>query len=119
MHTKRVFLVALVASGGLAGCSDNTSEVDARVRFEVKPGVLRECEPPVVATLTWDVSAAGLETVKIFVVDDKGKEKLFAEQGRSGTASTGPWTSPGMIFLLKSPSGNKTIGRIVVGSQKC
>ena len=71
------------------------------VKFAVKPESMRECDPPAVATLTWDVAMPDVQTVKIFVVNKPGGVTLFTHSGSSGTAETGPWVSAGVAFLLK------------------
>jgi len=73
-----------------------SSALAAGVNFAVTPESMRECDPPTVATLTWNVATAGVQNVKIFVVNKAdGAEKLFAESGSSGTVETGPWVSAG------------------------
>jgi hypothetical protein len=126
---RRYFLAAITAvSLSIAACSDEkksdlpatSSDLLAGVNFVVKPGSMRECDPPAVATLTWDVAAAGVQNVKIFVVEDKaGAEKLFIRSGTSGTAETGPWAQAGQAFILKDEGETKQLGKLIIQPTKC
>ena len=71
---RRYFLAAIAAvSLSIAACSgEEKSYLAAGVNFAVTPGSMRECAPPAVANLTWNVTAAGVQGVKIFLVDKAG-----------------------------------------------
>ena len=125
---KRYFLAAIAAvSLSIAACSDEkksdlpaaSSDLAAGVNFAAKPGSMRECDPPVVAKLTWNVAAPGVQSVKIFVVDNAGTEKLFAQLAASGTVETGPWVTAGTTFLLKDLSETKQLGKLIIQPMKC
>jgi len=126
---RRYFLAAIAAvSLSIAACSDEkksdlpaaSSDLAAGVNFAVKPGSMRECDPLAVATLTWNVAAAGVQRVKIFVVDKGGSaENLFLNSGASGTAETGPWAHAGQAFVLKDESEIKQLGKLIIQPTKC
>ena len=95
------------------------SSVAAGVKFAVKPERMRECDPPAVATLTWDVATPDVQTVKIFAVNKQGGVTLFTHSGSSGTAETGPWVSAGSAFLLKDGDEIKQLGKLIIQPTKC
>jgi hypothetical protein len=125
---KRCYFLAAIAAVSLsiAACSDEkksdlpatSSDLAAGVNFAVKPGSMRECDSQAVATLTWNVAAAGVQRVKIFVVEGSA-EKLFLNSEASGTAETGPWAHAGQAFVLKDESETKQLGKLIIQPTKC
>jgi hypothetical protein len=122
----RYFLAAVAAvSLFIAACSDEKnpetkSELAAGVSFSVKPETMRQCDKPVVATLTWNVEVEGVKEIKIFAVEDKNAAPiLFTHSGASGTAETGPWARAGHAFILKDGGETKQLGKLFIQSTKC
>src|SRR5262245_45510847 len=103
-----ILIVVVMFRPGLLYSDEKKSDVAAGVSFAVKPESLRECDPSTVATLTWDVRAAGVQGVKIFAVEGKNAApKLFTNSGASGTTETGPWVHAGHAFILKDEGETK------------
>jgi hypothetical protein len=89
------------------------------IKFEISPPSVRECDAPVVATVSWNADAAGVSTVKIFVSKEGGSEQLFANLGAQGNTLTEKWVVPNMVFILRDGTGSRELRRVVVGSTKC
>ena len=94
------------------------SEALPGVTFEVAPNTLRVCDPPMVAKVSWNATAAGVGTVKIFISNGE-EEKLFLFQGAEGSADTGPWVTAKTVFILKDGAETKQLAKFVVGSESC
>jgi hypothetical protein len=115
---KTVEFIISVVAFLLFACALPVEGRTEEVRFEVKPSSVRECDPPIVATVSWDATAAGVRTVKIFVSKEGSAEKLFANLGAEGDTVTGNWVSANTVFILKDETGRQ-LGRFVIGSTKC
>lgn len=85
----------------------------------IDPPSLRECDAPKVAKITWNVALAGVQSVKVFVRDTKGKEVFFTSGSSLGTASTAPWVVAGTTFVLKDGYSLNDIIATSVGANKC
>src|SRR5262245_66415711 len=97
----RYFLVAIAAVATVLTIAEIADEIAKAKRPEVsfvaKPESMRECDPPAVATLTWNVFVPGVQYVKIFVVHKDGSERIFSQEASSGIAQAGPWVSTGAV----------------------
>ena len=71
------------------------------VTMVVDPPSLPECDAPRVAKISWNASATGVRSVKIFVRDKKGQEALFFSGEPIGSASTGAWVGAGTIVCIE------------------
>jgi hypothetical protein len=117
-------ILATVATLLLLGCDSGesippTSEAVSGVEFDVVPTKLRVCDPPKQVRVKWNAHAASVETVKVFVVGDDGKETLLLFKGAKGSENTGPWTKAGTVFILKDADETRQLAKFVVGSEKC
>jgi hypothetical protein len=102
---------------------DKASESSTRstpvVTMDVDPPSLLECDVPQVAKISWNASAAGVRSVKIFVRDKKGQEVLFSSGDPIGSASTGAWAVAGTMFVLRDGYTSKQITDVSVRSDNC
>jgi hypothetical protein len=128
MSMNARIILAAVTTLLLFGCDSGlsatksippTSTAASGVKFKVAPQSLRVCDPPTEVTVSWDVAVAGINTVKVFVLGERGKEKLFTFSGTKGSEKTGPWTKAGAVFILKEGDETKKLAKFVVGSEKC
>ena len=83
------------------------------------PAFLRECDAPRAANVSWNVSSAGVQGVKIFVRDKKGQEVFFTGGGAVGTARTASWAVAGTTFIVKDASTLKPIIDGAIGINRC
>ncbi|WP_128930963.1 hypothetical protein [Bradyrhizobium zhanjiangense] len=91
----------------------------ASATLVVDPPSLRECDAPRIAKITWNVSSTGVQSVKIFVRDKKGREVLFTSGGSMGAANTAAWVLAGTTFVLKDGYTLNDITTISVKSDRC
>ncbi len=89
------------------------------ITLVVDPPSLPECAAPRVAKISWNASAAGVRSVKIFVRDKKGQEALFFSGDPIGSASTGAWVGAGTMFVLTDGYTSKQITDVSVRSDNC
>jgi hypothetical protein len=93
-----------------------TSEAVSGVKFKVHPDSV--CDRPQEVTVSWDATAAGVKTAKVFVVVDN-EETLFSFSGDpKGNEKTGPWTTADTVFILKDGDETRQLAKFVVG-KKC
>jgi hypothetical protein len=97
----------------------SVSEALPGVSFNVVPDRLRACDPAKIAKVSWNATAAGVSTVKIFVLNEGEGEKLFTFQGAKGSADTGPWVTAKSVFILKDGEETKQLAKFIVGSESC
>jgi hypothetical protein len=88
--------------------------------ISVDPATMRGCDA-LVASVKWDVSKADVSTnsTEIWVGPSATDTKLFVAGGAQGEMQTGPWTLPGMHFVLKNKEGGKVLAEAIVGGPKC
>lgn len=91
------------------------------VSFVVDPAILRECGPPVIATISWNVAIAGIKRVKVFVTDKKqASESEVTESGDMvGSESTGAWVTANTVFVLRDGDSMKQLAKFSLGSNSC
>jgi hypothetical protein len=89
------------------------------VTMVVDPPSLPECDALRVAKISWNASAAGVRSVKIFVRDKKGQEVLFSGGDPIGSASTGAWVGAGTMFVLRDGDTSRQIADVSVSSNNC
>jgi hypothetical protein len=101
--------------------NSSTTQFVPGVSFVVDPAIMRECDPPVIAKLSWDVALPSIKTVKVFVVDKKnGKEALFAGPlAVVGSVPTDLWAVANMVFILRDGDTMKQITKVTIGSKSC
>lgn len=89
--------------------------------INIIPVTIATCDPGVVATVYWDAQAAQATTTatEIWVGSNSADLKLFAAGGTKGQVKTGPWTRPGMHFVLKNKEDGKVLGDVTVGGPSC
>jgi hypothetical protein len=97
----------------------STRSTPVVVTMVVDPPSLPECAAPGVAKISWNASAAGVQSVKIFVRDKNGQEALFFSGDPTGSASTGAWVGAGTRFVLRDGYTSKQITDVSVGSDNC
>jgi hypothetical protein len=97
----------------------SVSEALPGIIFNVAPDTLRDCDPARIAKVSWNATAAGVSSVRIFVLKEDGEEKLFTFQGAEGSADTGPWVTAKTVFVLKDGEETKQLAKFVVGSESC
>lgn len=84
------------------------------------PETLSKCESATVS-ISWDASKLypALTAVEIHVTaTGEATGKLFAAGGATGTATTGPWAKPGLVFVARDTIGNE-LDRITLGGPVC
>lgn len=112
-------LTHLLATGMLLlGCSGSAAQ-PATVTFAVEPSIVGSCSPPVVAKVTWNAAGAGVRSVKIFVHENDGPEKLFAEGATEGSVNTGPWVRPNVVFRLTDGDSGRQLATLTVEGKNC
>jgi hypothetical protein len=84
------------------------------VSFAVHPKRVAAGPSGTAVTLSWNAVAAGVESVKLFVKQSTGAERLFAHLGSEGSQQTGPWVVPGTEFTMTDPSGERQLAKVVV-----
>ena len=91
------------------------------VSFIVDPAILRECDPPVIAKVSWNVAIASIKTVKVFILDKKAGEIPLSGGAVAavGSANTGAWVVANMVFVLRDGDSMKQIAKFSVGSKSC
>jgi hypothetical protein len=88
------------------------------VSFVVDPATWGDCDPLTVAKVSWNVAVPGIEKVDVFVIDENGREKLWAGWNEVvGSADTGAWLGSGTAFVLRDADSRKELAKIYVGSK--
>jgi hypothetical protein len=133
MSNYRVSLTSIIAiTIGLSACQQSSSPADRgdhaskettsqiSNQIFVEPATLSSCGVGKIVTVKWDVRAEkpAITDVEIFTGAPM-KETLFAAGGPTGEAATGPWASPGTVFILKNKADGKNVAHIVVGGPTC
>ncbi|MGA7409980.1 MAG: Ig-like domain repeat protein, partial [Bryobacteraceae bacterium] len=83
------------------------SQASSQASLTAVPNPLVVLAPNIVGATTLQWNATGAETVELHVSAPAGP--LFAEGGASGSATTGPWASDGMLFYLQDTTGGKDL----------
>jgi hypothetical protein len=88
--------------------------------LSAEPATLTTCNA-VVANVKWDVRETDkkVSNTELWVGSSPDDLKLFSSGGSQGEAKTGPWTRPGLNFVLKDAATGRTLGAIVVGGPGC
>lgn len=88
--------------------------------LSAEPATLTTCNP-VAANVKWDIreSDKAVSNTDLWVGNSPDDLKLFSSGGAQGEAKTGPWTLPGLNFVLKDHATGRTLGAIVVGGPGC
>lgn len=88
--------------------------------LSAEPATLTTCDA-VVASVKWDVQDTDkkVSSTELWVGSSPDDLKLFSSGGSQGEAKTGPWTRPGLNFVLKDAATGRTLGAIVVGGPGC
>ena len=89
------------------------------VTMVVDPPSLPECDAPRVAKISWNASAAGVRSVKIFVRDKKGQEALFFSGDPIGVPAQALGSVQAPLFVLKDAYTSKQITDVSVRSDNC
>lgn len=92
------------------------------VVFEVAPPQFRKCEADkgrIVASVKWDVTAAGVKFVNILVDNGTAEPTLFLTGKASGERSTGNWVVDGTQFILQNASNKKKLAEFTVNGVDC
>jgi hypothetical protein len=90
------------------------------VSFVVEPARLRVCDPPVIATVSWNVAIPGIKRVTVFLIEKNGGETPFANRAEVvGSASTGAWVGTNTTFVLRDSDTNKQLAEFTVASEDC
>jgi hypothetical protein len=96
------------------------SQSVAGVSFVVEPATLRDCDPPVVAKLSWDVAIPGITRVDVFVVGENGDEKVMVGWKEAvGSTNTDAWVRAGTVFVLRDNQSKKQLAKVAVNSKSC
>jgi hypothetical protein len=106
-------------AGRFTSTSDERSRESTSVSLMVDPASLRQCEGPRAAKISWNASATGVQSVKIFVKDEHGQETLFTAGDQIGSASTGAWVVAGTTFVLRDGYALKHLADVSIGSDRC
>jgi hypothetical protein len=118
-----IALLALVIAGcqqeGMPAPPEPVTAITSPV-LAAEPSTLTTCSA-VVADVKWDVHEAGKKVsgTQLWVGSSPDELKLFSSGGAQGEAKTGPWTRPGLNFVLKDSATGRTLGTIVVGGPGC
>lgn len=67
----------------------------------------------------WAAATAGVNAVRIKVVEDGAGDKLWTEAGATGQATTGPWVGDGMRLRLESVPGGAVLGEVRAIAEPC
>ena len=121
-----LFLGALAACGAPRPGEEGSKAAEAppaiaapQATITVVPGVMRSCDPPVVATVTWDSRPVSVAEVNILVAGpDATAPALFAMVEGSGTMQTGAWTVAGTNFFLTDRQSRR-LASVTVKSEPC
>lgn len=77
------------------------------------------CSAPAVVSVTWNVGGkAATESVKLYV-GDGANAKLFTAGGAQGSGQTGPWVSPGGVFVLRNGRDEAELDRMTIPGPAC
>lgn len=89
--------------------------------LSVVPSTLATCGTGVVVTVRWNANAvlAATTATQIWVGPTATNLKLFSEGGSNGETQTGPWTTPGTHFVLKTKNDGKVLADTTVGGPRC
>lgn len=143
--TKIVPLATIILAVLLAGCSKTDEPAVARhdsslpqpltepappvafvpvegVVFEVAPPQFRKCEAEkgrIVASVKWDVTAAGVKFVNVLVANGVAEPTLFLTGKASGERSTGNWVVDGTQFFLQDASNKKKLAEVTISGVDC
>ena len=139
MRTQPAFLLASLLTLLLAACGRGPEEAPAPVdapsaapapapdtKLQGQKGLLSgnldalpTCAVSTTLTLDWNIGGSpATESVKLYVGDGP-EAKLFAAGGASGNAKTGPWVSPGAIFVLRNGTDEAELDRVVIPGAAC
>ena len=113
-----IAVIVLSFSITLFMLQDRSDGPIAGVSFVVDPAIMRECDPPVIAKVSWDAAAANVQTVKIFILANK-VETLFASTIVAGSVNTGEWVAANTVFVLRDGDSMKQLAKFSVGSKSC
>lgn len=146
MSKSSVFAAALVAVLA-AGCSNGESPATASqdtatpqpnpvvaapkveatapvagVEFTVSPSEFRKCDAAkgrIVASVKWDVTAAGVGYVNVLVDNGSGTPTLFTSGKATGERSTGNWVVDGTRFILQNAANKQQLAVSAVSAKDC
>lgn len=105
------------------GCQDEPSPSSlptATPRIALQPAALHTCAflGPARVSAQWD--AAGMASrVKVFVQPAGAPATLWTDGDARGSASTGPWATPGMKFILRDEANDSVLAEAVVEPKAC
>lgn len=102
---------------------ERIAEIEATGKTGVWASVTEVCPSDVKAgvrtTLTWNVKESGAERVILYVVDQNGSERNFAQGKAVGERETGPWLRPGLTFKVRNYETKDELGSVVIGEKSC
>ena len=90
--------------------------------FEITPSQFRKCEIDkgrIVASVKWDVTAAGIKYVNVLVDNGTAEPTLFLSGKASGERSTGNWVVDGTKFILQDAANKKKLAEFTVNGVDC
>lgn len=93
----------------------------ATCKFCAEPATVRVCDvhTGIRTRLHWHLADTGVPLVNMFVVDENGVEKAFAQHGPEGSMQTGPWLRPGLVFRLRDDRDASQIGEVIIEGVPC
>lgn len=115
---KTTYALAFALAAALAGCG--AAPLPPGTAMAVKPAALQSCDPPEAVTVQWDFSTSHPEasTIEIWVGSEE-QPMLFASGGAAGSATTGAWAHPGLVFRARDAAGGEEVGRVAIAGPEC
>lgn len=116
-------LIVLVLAGcqqeGMPASPEPVKTITSPV-LSAEPATLTTCSA-IVANVKWNVRETHekVSNTELWVGSSPDDLKLFSSGGPQGESKTGPWTRPGLNFVLKDSASGRILGEIVVGGPGC
>lgn len=100
---------------------DESAAPVAGTRIEIKPDPVSFCDGPrQVVDVEWDVAAAGLDHLQLWVEEAAGRRRLWANtKVMTDSKRTGPWAAKGMRFIALDAGTKRVINSATVTAADC
>lgn len=100
---------------------DASSPPVAGATLSVMPNPVDFCTDKLqVVDVSWDVTAAKVPTVEIWVEETGGKQKVWvATRELQGGKATGKWVREGMKLIAIDPAQKRVLNSVMVGAAPC
>lgn len=100
---------------------DESTAPVAGTRIEIKPDPVSFCDGPrQTVDVEWDVAAAGLDHLQLWVEEAAGRRRLWANtKVMADSKRTGPWAAKGMKFIALDAGTKRVINSATVTAADC